>query len=240
LPSARPRPRSIRCCVRRRCAAVSVRSESCSPARWATAHPGYGRCVNAAAPPWCRIRATPLLPKCRSPRSTAPIPDHVVALADLPVLLDGLAHQAAAEPVPAPHSTRYEVAIARNVSPFWNTLQLTNETRYVTSQFISLGTRTPAGHSGWWSESGARGQGLVTSAPGRLRDNARPALRPACESIAGLGQAGAANHRLLATSQEARLELNGGVGSLPPEPRWNAGRRSAPRWARAAPVWCGR
>src|SRR5215472_4994309 len=36
-------------------------------------------------------------------------------------------------------------------------------------------------------------------------------------------------------SQEARLELNGGVGSLPQEPRWNAGRRSAPRWARAAP-----
>src|SRR5690348_4328182 len=38
-----------------------------------------------------------------------------------------------------------------------------------------------------------------------------------------------------ATSQEARLELSGGVGSLPREPRWNAGRRSAPRRARAAP-----
>src|SRR6185437_14584467 len=37
------------------------------------------------------------------------------------------------------------------------------------------------------------------------------------------------------TSQEARLELSGGVGSLPREPRWNAGRRSAPRRARAAP-----
>src|SRR5690348_18379021 len=36
------------------------------------------------------------------------------------------------------------------------------------------------------------------------------------------------------TSQEARLELSGGVGSLPQEPRWNAGRRSAPRRARAA------
>ena len=36
--------------------------------------------------------------------------------------------------------------------------------------------RTLAGHSGWWSESGACGQGLVTSAPGRLRENARPAL----------------------------------------------------------------
>jgi hypothetical protein len=33
----------------------------------------------------------------------------------------------------------------------------------------------------------------------------------------------------LATSQEARLEPNGGVGSLPQEPRWNAGRRSALR-----------
>jgi len=100
-------------------------------------------------------------------------------------------------------------------------------------------TRTPAGHSGWRSESGARGQGLVTSALGRLRENARPALRPACDHIAGLGQAGADNARFLATSQEARLELSGGVGSLPQEPRWNAGRRSAPRWARAAPVWCG-
>ena len=96
-------------------------------------------------------------------------------------------------------------------------------------------TRTLAGHSGWRSESGARGQGLVTSALGRLRENARPALRPVCDHIAGLGQAGTANHRLLATSQEARLELRGGVGSLPYEPRWNAGRRSAPRRARAAP-----
>src|SRR6185312_7960395 len=95
-------------------------------------------------------------------------------------------------------------------------------------------TRTPAGHSGWRSESGACGQGLVTSAPGRLRENARPALRPACDWIAGLGQAETANHRLSATSQEARLELSGGVGSLPREPRWNAGRRSAPRRARAA------
>src|SRR6185437_6695887 len=100
---------------------------------------------------------------------------------------------------------------------------------------VSLRTRTLAGHSGWWSESGACGQGLVTSAPGRLRENARPALRPACDWIAGLGQAGADNHRLLARSQEARLELSGGVGSLPREPRWNAGRRSAPRRARAAP-----
>jgi hypothetical protein len=33
--------------------------------------------------------------------------------------------------------------------------------------------------------------------------------------IAGLGQAGAGNARLLATSQEVRLELSGGVGSLP-------------------------
>jgi len=100
-------------------------------------------------------------------------------------------------------------------------------------------TRTPAGHSGRRSESGARGQGLVTSAPGRLRENARPALWPVCDWIAGLGQAETDNARLLATSQEARLELSGGVGSLPQEPRWNAGRRSAPRWARAAPVWCG-
>jgi hypothetical protein len=102
---------------------------------------------------------------------------------------------------------------------------LTASARPLKGDAVSLRARTPAGHSGWWSESGARGQGLVTSAPGRLRDNARPALRPVCELIAGLGQAGAANHRLSATSQEARLELNGGVGSLPQEPRWNAGRR---------------
>jgi two-component system, chemotaxis family, protein-glutamate methylesterase/glutaminase len=41
-------------------------------------------------------------------------PDHVVPLADMPALLDTLAHQPAGEPVPAPRSTRFEVAIARN------------------------------------------------------------------------------------------------------------------------------
>ncbi len=143
---------------------------------------------------------------------------------------------------------------------------LTMPARRLEGRAVSLHARTPAGHSGWRSESGSRGQGLVTSALGRLRDNARPALRPACESIAGLGQAGAGHARLFATSQEARLELSGGVGSLPQEPRWNAGRRAAPShslprggvpakfaarilWGApagegqggggAAPVWCG-
>jgi hypothetical protein len=102
---------------------------------------------------------------------------------------------------------------------------LTPSARPLKGDAVSLRARTPAGHSGWRSESGARGQGLVTSALGRLRDNARPALRPACDEIAGLGQAGAGHARLSATSQEARLEPNGGVGSLPQEPRWNAGRR---------------
>jgi hypothetical protein len=94
-------------------------------------------------------------------------------------------------------------------------IMLTFARRPLKGGAVSLGTRTPAGHSGRWSESGARGQGLVTSAPGRLWDNARPALRPACESIAGLGQAGAGNLHPSAKSQEARLELSGGVGSLP-------------------------
>ncbi len=40
---------------------------------------------------------------------------------------------------------------------------------------ISLAERTAAGDTGWWSGSGSRGWGLVTSAPGRLRVNARPA-----------------------------------------------------------------
>ena len=66
-------------------------------------------------------------------------------------------------------------------------------------------TRTPAGHAGWRSESGSRGSGLVTLAPGRLRENVRPALRPVCGHAAGLGQAGAGNARLLATSQEERF-----------------------------------
>jgi two-component system, chemotaxis family, protein-glutamate methylesterase/glutaminase len=41
-------------------------------------------------------------------------PDHVVRLADLPALLHSLAHQAAAEPVAVPRSTRFEMEIARN------------------------------------------------------------------------------------------------------------------------------
>jgi hypothetical protein len=52
---------------------------------------------------------------------------------------------------------------------------LTPSARPLKGGAVSLGTRTPAGHSGRRSESGARGQGLVTSAPGRLRQNARPA-----------------------------------------------------------------
>ncbi len=39
---------------------------------------------------------------------------------------------------------------------------------------ISLIERTAAGDTGWRSESGSRGRGLVTSAPGRLR-----VIRPA-------------------------------------------------------------
>jgi hypothetical protein len=50
--------------------------------------------------------------------------------------------------------------------------------------------RTPAGHAGWRSESGSRGRRFVTSAPGRLREDVRPALRPVCGHAAGLGQAG--------------------------------------------------
>jgi hypothetical protein len=41
-------------------------------------------------------------------------------------------------------------------------------------------------------------------APGRLRENARPASRPVCDFVAGLGQAETDNARLLAASQEER------------------------------------
>jgi two-component system, chemotaxis family, protein-glutamate methylesterase/glutaminase len=41
-------------------------------------------------------------------------PDHVVRLADIPALLESLVHQHAGEPVPAPRSARYEVAIAKS------------------------------------------------------------------------------------------------------------------------------
>ena len=44
----------------------------------------------------------------------------------------------------------------------------------VTSSVVSFVERTPAGHSGWRSESGSRGQRFVTSALGRLRQK-RPA-----------------------------------------------------------------
>ena len=88
--------------------------------------------------------------------------------------------------------------------------------------------RTAAGDAGRRGECGSRGRGLVSFAPGRLRENARPALRPVCDNVAGLGQADADNSRVLAASQEVRLELSGGVGSLPQAPRWNAGRRAVP------------
>jgi hypothetical protein len=42
------------------------------------------------------------------------------------------------------------------------------------------------------------------SAPGRLRDNARPASRPVCDYVAGLGQAEAGNAHLSAKSWEVR------------------------------------
>lgn len=41
-------------------------------------------------------------------------PDHVVRLADMPALLESLAHEPAGEPRPAPRSIAYEVEIARN------------------------------------------------------------------------------------------------------------------------------
>jgi hypothetical protein len=52
--------------------------------------------------------------------------------------------------------------------------------------------------------------------------------------LAGLGQAEAGNARLLATSQEVRLELSGGVRSLPQVPRRSAGRRARPERLQAA------
>ncbi len=57
--------------------------------------------------------------------------------------------------------------------------------------------------------------GTTHSAPGRLREYARPASRPVCDFVAGLGQAETDNARLSAASQEVRLELSGGVGSPP-------------------------
>ena len=63
------------------------------------------------------------------------------------------------------------------------------------------------------------------AAPGR----ARPALGPVCDQVAALGQAGMGNTHALAASQEVRLEMNGGVGSPPEEPRRNADRRAHPK-----------
>ena len=65
--------------------------------------------------------------------------------------------------------------------------------------------------------------------PGRHHDRS-------ATKVAGLGQAEADNARVLATSQEVRLELSGGVGSLPQVPRWNAVRRARCASARAAPA----
>jgi hypothetical protein len=69
-------------------------------------------------------------------------------------------------------------------------------------------------HTWTWGERGSRGRlcrplpGGSGETPGRHDDRS-------ATQVAGLGQAGADNARLLAASQEARLELSGGVGSLP-------------------------
>jgi two-component system chemotaxis response regulator CheB len=51
----------------------------------------------------------PEMPRAALNRST---PDHIVRLADLPILLNSLVHQPAGEPRPVPESIRFEVSIA--------------------------------------------------------------------------------------------------------------------------------
>jgi two-component system, chemotaxis family, protein-glutamate methylesterase/glutaminase len=41
-------------------------------------------------------------------------PDHVVRLADMPALLEGLVHQSAGEPHPVPETIKYELEVARS------------------------------------------------------------------------------------------------------------------------------
>ncbi len=111
--------------------------------------------------------------------------------------------------------------------------------RYGYLSGISLPKRTSAGDTGWRSESGSRGPGLVTFASGRFRDKTpgrhydRSAGQPAA-----LGRPGTGNARpYLVPSQEAReLELSGGVRSLPQVPWWNADRRARDASRAAVPA----
>jgi hypothetical protein len=56
------------------------------------------------------------------------------------------------------------------------------------ANLAQLSGRQP-GDAGGRGECGSRGRRLVTAVPERLRENARPAPRPVCELLAGLGQA---------------------------------------------------
>jgi hypothetical protein len=55
-----------------------------------------------------------------------------------------------------------------------------------------------------WARAVRAGRGSSPPLPGGFRENARPALRPVCDFVAGLGQAEAGNTRFSATTQEAR------------------------------------
>ena len=112
-----------------------------------------------------------------------------------------------------------------------------------------------SGDTGRRSGSGSRGQGLVTFAPGRLRQDtpgrhddrsasacswtrtakARviPAVRrgPGVLRLTPCDARGLSNHRDRARGGvlgSAWLKLSGGVRSLPQAPWWNADRRAAP------------
>jgi len=105
---------------------------------------------------------------------------------------------------------------------------------------IPLTYGTPSGHSGWRSGSGSCGHGLVTCAPGRLRDNARPALRPACEELrcteAGGGRVTPASEW---SAQEARTGAERRRSFAAASAAVERREASASRWTRCRIARCG-
>ena len=77
--------------------------------------------------------------------------------------------------------------------------------------------------------SAAPAGGSSNPAPGRLRDPARPALRPVCEELAALGSGRAKSPFAPGFSRKRGPRLSGGVRSPKREPRWSAERRARPQ-----------
>ena len=103
----------------------------------------------------------------------------------------------------------------------------------------SRASRSSTGASGCDPDCGASAApagGVRNPAPGRLRDPARPALRPVCEELAALAPERAKSPFASGDSRKRGPRLSGGVRSPKREPRWSAERRARPAGRASAPA----